>query len=179
MQKIIKTIGVLVNIIIINTLLLNTAVAELPVPKGILVWTEKDAPSLVLKDLDGQVYDIRQSKGKWVFMHFWASWCGPCRKELPLIDAIVPLFKDSRMDIVLVNTSEDEDTVFSFLGDVAPELTTLMDSDGKVTANWKPRGLPSTYLVSPDGKLAYVVLGGRAWNQPVYLKFLQGLMKTR
>ena len=77
----------------------------------------------------------------------------------------------------MVNTSETEDTVFSFIGIVAPDLTPLLDYDGTVTESWQPRGLPSTFLVDPQGKLRYLALGGRPWNTPEYLQFLQDIIK--
>ena len=158
-------------------LLPGITLADQSLPKGIISLEERDAPPLVLKDIDQINYDIRQSRGKWVFTHFWASWCGPCRKEMPTIQAIVDKFKDSKLEIVLINTAEDEDTVFNFLGITAPDLNTLMDTDGLVTEQWKPRGLPATYLVNPEGKIKYVALGGRPWDQPEYLNFLRQLIK--
>ncbi len=144
-------------------------------PRGIITVDGRDAPELVLKDINGESYDLSKSRGKWVFMHFWASWCGPCRKEMPTIQAIASQFKDSGLSIVLVNTSEDEDTVFDFLGTVAPDMNTLLDSDGNVTERWQPRGLPSTYFVDPEGKLRFIALGGRPWDKDEYLGFLKDL----
>jgi thiol-disulfide isomerase/thioredoxin len=123
--------------------------AELP--RGIITVDDRDAPDLVLNDMDGNTFDLSIMRGKWVFAHFWASWCGPCRREMPTIQAIAEEFRDSGLSIVLINTSEDEDTVFDFLGIVAPDMNTLLDSDGKVTEQWQPRGLPSTYFVDPEG----------------------------
>ena len=62
-------------------------------------------------------------RGKYVLLNFWATWCAPCRKEMPTIQAIVDQFADSDLHIVLVNTAEDEDTVFNFLGIVAPDMS--------------------------------------------------------
>lgn len=146
-------------------------------PRGIITVDGRDAPALVLKDINAEPWDLSTSRGKWVFVHFWASWCGPCRKEMPTIQAIASEFKDSGLNIVLVNTSEDEDTVFDFLSTVAPDMNTLLDSDGKVTERWQPRGLPSTYFVDPEGKLRYVALGGRPWDKGEYLGFLKGLIQ--
>ncbi len=146
-------------------------------PAGIITVDGRDAPALVLKDINGETYDLSKSRGKWVFMHFWASWCGPCRKEMPTIQAIASRFKNSGLEIVLVNTAEDEDTVFDFIGTVAPDMNTLLDSDGMVTDRWQPRGLPSTYFVDPDGKLRYLALGGRPWDEGEYLDFLKTLIK--
>ena len=148
-------------------------------PRGIITVDGKDAPELVLKDVNGEIWDLTKSRGKWVFVHFWASWCGPCRKEMPTIQAIASEFKDSGLSIVLVNTSEDEDTIFDFLSTVAPDMNTLLDSDGKVTERWQPRGLPSTYFVDPEGKLRYIALGGRPWDKGEYLGFLKGLIKQK
>jgi thiol-disulfide isomerase/thioredoxin len=151
------------------------ATSELP--RGIIPVDGRDAPDLILNDINGETYDISKHRGKWIFMHFWASWCGPCRREMPTIQAISSEFKDSGLSIVLVNTSEDEDTVFDFLGTVAPDMNTLLDSDGTVTERWQPRGLPSTWFVDPEGKLRYIALGGRPWDKGEYLGFLKGLIK--
>jgi thiol-disulfide isomerase/thioredoxin len=145
-------------------------------PKGILKLDGRDAPPLVLEDMDGESWDLEQARGRWVFVHFWASWCGPCRKEMPTIQAIHPQFDPTELEIVLINTAESEDTVFGFLAAVAPDIEPLMDADGLVTERWQPRGLPSTYFVDPDGRLRYLALGGRPWDSQEYLRFLRSLV---
>ena len=77
------------------------------------------------------------------------------------------------LGIVLINTAEDEDTVFSFLAETAPELSSLLDRDGLATEAWQPRGLPATYLVGPAGQVRYQALGGRDWDTAPYLEFLE------
>ena len=146
-------------------------------PKGLLVLDGREAPPLVLNDLDGERWDISESHGHWLFVHFWASWCGPCRKEMPTIQAIFPKFDASQLEIVLVNTAESEDVVFTFLAEVAPDLTPLVDADGRVTEQWQPRGLPATFFVDPEGRLQYLALGGRPWDTTEYLRFLQRLVR--
>ena len=145
-------------------------------PKGILVLDGRSAPPLILRDMDGETWDIDDARGHWVFVHFWATWCGPCREEMPTIQAIFPKFEQSELEIVLINTAESEDTVFEFLAAVAPDITPLMDGDGLVTERWQPRGLPATFFVDPEGKLRYLALGGRAWDTPEYLAFLYRLV---
>lgn len=151
--------------------------AKEKLPKGIMILNGEDAPPLLLKDLDEQPWNIDKASGHWIFLHFWASWCGPCRKEMPTIQAIFPEFKNSGLEIVLVNTAESEDTVFNFIGIVAPDLNPLMDIDGLATERWQPRGLPATFFVDPKGKLRYLALGGRPWDKPEYLTFLKNLIK--
>ncbi len=146
-------------------------------PKGIMKLDGRPAPALLLEDMDGQAWDIGKARGRWVFVHFWAAWCGPCRREMPTIQAIFPQFDASELEIVVINTAESEDTVFEFLATVAPDLNPLMDKDGLVTERWQPRGLPATFLVDPAGRLQYLALGGRPWDSPVYMKFISKLIE--
>jgi len=75
----------------------------------------------------------------------------------------------------MVNTAESEDAVFIYLGVSAPDIVPLMDKDGVFTEAWKLWGLPSTYLVDPDGIIRYQALGGRPWDGAAYLQFLSML----
>ncbi len=152
-------------------------VADVSPPKGIMKLDGRTAPPLVLQDIDGKTWDIDTARGRWVFVHFWASWCGPCRREMPTIQAIYPQFDPADLEIAVINTAESEDIVFAFLAAVAPDLTTLMDSDGLVTERWQPRGLPASFFVDPEGRLQYLALGGRPWDTPAYLEFLHSLIE--
>jgi len=145
-------------------------------PPGILALDGRPAPPLALADMDGYRFDLRQARGHWVFVHFWASWCGPCRREMPAIQRMARRIGDPRLRIELVNVAESADTVFTFLGVTAPDLSTLLDRNGTVANRWEPRGLPATYLVDPKGRLRYQALGGRPWDEPAYLRFLRRLL---
>jgi thiol-disulfide isomerase/thioredoxin len=134
---------------------------KIMLPKGILVVANRVAPPLVLTDVDGGQFNLAEQKGRWVFVHFWASWCGPCRREIPAIQRLLELNKNKALVFSMINTAESEDTIFNFLGVLAPDIVSLMDRDGLVTEAWKPRGLPSTYLVDPAGIIRYQALGGR------------------
>ena len=144
-------------------------------PPGVMRIAGTPAPALQLDNLDGDAYDLAETRGHWRFVHFWASWCGPCRREMPRIQQMITLLEDSDIEFLIINTAETEDEVFTFLGIVAPELVPLMDTDGLVTEAWQPRGLPATYLVDPEGHIQYQALGGREWEQPAYLDFLRNL----
>jgi hypothetical protein len=96
---------------------------------------------------------------------------------MPTIQAIFSEFDPKEMEFAVINTAESEDTVFSFLASVAPDINPLMDTDGLVTERWQPRGLPATFFVDPEGKLRYLALGGRPWDTPEYLDFIKQLIK--
>ncbi len=164
------------NITLVLSIMLSTPLlANETLPKGIITLDGRDAPALILNDMEEELYDLRKSRGHWVFVHFWATWCGPCRREMPTIQSMSEKLSNSTLEIVLVNTAESEDAIFSFLGIVAPDLNPLLDTDGLITEAWQPRGLPATFFVSPKGKLRYLALGGREWNEPDYLNFLKNL----
>lgn len=148
-------------------------------PKGLLQTSAYPAPATNLRDLDGEPYNLEEHKGAWVFVHFWASWCGPCRKEMPAIQNMANILQPEGLKLALINTAEDEDTVFSFLSAHAPNLRPLMDRDGQITEKWQPRGLPATYLVDPNGQVRFQALGGRNWDTPAYLIFLRHLMTSK
>lgn len=144
-------------------------------PKGIIESQARPAPALTLSDMDGQTQSLNDYRGKWVFVHFWASWCGPCRKEMPHIQKLVNLMSTQDLAFMIINTAETEDTIFTFLSAIAPDLRSLLDHDGLKTEEWQPRGLPATYLVDPTGIIRYQALGGRPWHKKPYTDFLTRL----
>jgi len=144
-------------------------------PTGVLPLDGRKAPALSLADADGNMTDIARLRGHWVMVHFWASWCGPCRKEMPAIARMAKDIVPQRLRLVMVNTAETDDEVFAFLAIHAPDLTSLMDRDGQVTGRWQPRGLPASFFVDPEGKLRYLALGGRPWDSSSYRRFLLDL----
>lgn len=151
---------------------------EAKLPFGIREYNIGLAPDFELEDIDGETFDLKSMRGQWVFLHFWASWCGPCREEMPTIQTLSETIDEDKLHFVLVNTAEDEDTIFMFLGSVATNLTSMMDQDGLVTEIWKPRGLPTTFLIDPDGRVRYQAIGGREWDQEIYVQFIKSLISN-
>ena len=149
--------------------------AQVSLPKGLMKLDGRAAPPLQLADMDGKTVDLATRKGHWVIVHFWASWCGPCRKELPTLQRMSEKVPSAQVELIMVNTAESDEQVFAFLPTLAPDLNTYMDRDGRVTDAWQPRGLPSSFIVDPAGRLRYLALGGRDWDSPAYVKFLRSL----
>jgi thiol-disulfide isomerase/thioredoxin len=146
-------------------------------PFGIRPYDIGKAENFVLKDIDGEPFVLDSTRGHWVFLHFWASWCGPCKKEMPIIQALANQFDKNELQVVMVNTAEDEDTVFEFLAGINVSLNCLLDKDGQVTEIWKPRGLPTSFLIDPEGNVRYQAIGGREWNKPEYQAFIRELIE--
>jgi thiol-disulfide isomerase/thioredoxin len=168
------------SLVVISQLLIAVAVAgPLEPPKGIRHYEKGPAPEFTVTNLDGEPFTLSSVRGNWVFLHFWASWCGPCKEEMPAIQQMAEALADSSLEVVLVNTAENEDTIFSFLAEIGMDMDSLMDADGLVTEKYKPRGLPTTMLIDPEGNLQYQAIGGREWHKTKYTDFLRKLTANR
>ena len=164
--------------IILLTISINTGAADIEPPFGIRNYDIGAAHDFTLHDIDGEKFHLLQTRGHWVFLRFWASWCGPCKEEMPAVQKMADILHDDEFQIVMINTAEDEDTIFEFLGTINVELNSLMDTDGQVTEVWKPRGLPTTFLINPQGEIKYQAIGGREWDKPEYIDFIKRLIKS-
>lgn len=179
LSKVLKLYFLTTTFLTATLFITESAIAEsTKVPFGVRNYDIGTAQNFTLNDVDGETFELNNARGHWVFLHFWASWCGPCREEMPTIKKLETSMQGEKFQIVMVNTAEDEDTIFEFLGSIDVELNSLMDVDGLVTEVWKPRGLPTTFLINPDGKVKYQAIGGREWGEPEYLTFLKKLLSS-
>ena len=170
-MKMLRTLLLIASISICSA----AAAQDIEPPFGIRHYDSGAAHDFVLKDMDGETFSFDSTRGKWVFLHFWASWCGPCKVEMPAIQKLSEMIPEDQLQIVMINTAEDEDTIFEFLASINMELDTLLDSDGEVTELWQPRGLPTTIIIDPRGKVKYQAVGGREWHRPPYSDFIRSL----
>ncbi|NOQ89349.1 MAG: redoxin domain-containing protein [Gammaproteobacteria bacterium] len=172
-----KIFTLILTIIFAETAIANKTANDAKVPFGIRNYDIGAAQNFTLNDIDGEKFELNKTRGHWVFLHFWATWCGPCRKEMPTVQKLADALQGEKFQIVMVNTAEDEDTIFEFLSSINVELNSLMDVDGLVTETWKPRGLPTSFLINPEGEVKYQAIGGREWEKPEYINFLKQLLK--
>ncbi len=148
---------------------LNAEQALTPLPD------KKLAPALLLTDMDGVKHDIRDYRGRPVIINFWATWCPPCRQELPSMNRAWKKIKDEGIVMLAVDVGEDEDTVFTFMADYPIDFTVLLDSSGDVTARWPVVGLPTTFVLDREGRLVYQAIGGREWDNDNLLDRVRAL----
>lgn len=136
-------------------------------------------PDLHLKNMDEVYVNIKDLKGKVVIVNFWATWCPPCRREMSSLERLHLATRDKNVVILAIDVGEDIDTVFPFMGNInpSPSFPILFDTRGEVMAQWKVRGLPSTYIVNPDGNIIYRAIGGREFDHPEILQAVIDLSK--
>lgn len=137
------------------------------------------APNLRLQNMDEEIIDVKDLQGKVVVINFWATWCPPCRREMGSLERLHQATKDKGVEVLAVNIGEDIDTVFSFLGTIepSPEFQMIFDPEAVSMNNWKIRGLPTTYVINPDGTIAYRAVGGREFDHPDIVKAIISLSR--
>ncbi len=174
----------LIHVILVAAILLasdSILTAELPplTHKLTALKTPIKAPQLRLQNMDEETIDIKDLKGKVVVINFWATWCPPCRREMGSLERLHIATKDNNVVVLAINIGEDIDTVFSFMGkvDPAPGFPILFDPDAHSMKPWKVRGLPTTYILNPNGDIVYRAVGGREFDHPDIQYTVLGLSK--
>jgi thiol-disulfide isomerase/thioredoxin len=122
------------------------------------------APTLELMDLDGRRHDLKAHRGKVVLVNFWATWCEPCREEMPSIQRLRDRLAHKRFAVLMVNLDEPETRVRRYIQDARLDLPVVLDPGKRVTSQWGVNILPSTFLVGPDGRIRYRLIGEMDWN---------------
>lgn len=116
------------------------------------------APDFELTTLDGETLRLSELRGTPVVLNFWATWCGPCRRELPALQTAAERY-DGRVVILGVDQGETPDTVQPYVDELGLTFAIPMDEDMQVGARYNVRGLPTTYFVDADGVIRHVWLG--------------------
>ena len=131
--------------------------------------------------MDDESIDIETIKGKTLVINFWATWCPPCRREMTSLEQLHLETKDKEVVVLAVNVGEDVETVFSFINSIEPSPTfpILFDTSSLEMAKWKVFGLPTTYVINPEGMIVYKAIGGREFNHPDILSSVMALKKVK
>ena len=122
-----------------------------------------EASDFTLNNLEGFEVSLKDFSEKVVFLNFWATWCGPCRSEMPAMEKLWQIFKKEAFVILAVDLREGKEEVSSFMNDYALTFSVLLDSRGEVGSVYAVRAIPTTLLIDSEGRIIGRALGARDW----------------
>jgi len=124
------------------------------------------APAIHLANVDGTPRTLENLRGSVVLLNFWATWCIPCRDEMPAMERLHRDYRQRGLRVLGVNFKESAPEVRVFLDKLGVSFGTVLDTDGKVSEKYRVRGLPVTFLVDREGTLRWKAIGVREWDGP-------------
>ena len=143
--------------------------------QGLIPWTGGPTPPLALTDQHGTHHTLTAYQGRVVLVNFWATWCEPCREEMPALQQLQNRLGKERLVVLAVNYGESLEKVQKFVGEVPVDLPILLDRHMDTAKSWQVRVLPTSFVLGPDGKIRYSVVGGLEWGDVHIVKLLAAL----
>ena len=137
------------------------------------------APDFELPDIGGATHRLSDYRGQVVLVNFWATWCAPCRAEMPSLERLKRNFQNSELKILAVNLGETKREISNFYFKTDPQLTfkLLMDLEGDASQYWPMRGVPMTFLIDKDGNVSHVSEGAKRWDTSEVAKVIRELQE--
>ncbi len=131
-----------------------------------------------LEDLGGTPQKLSSYRGKVVFLNFWATWCGPCRIEMPAMQRLYDKLKDEGLEIVAVDLQESRRQVKKFVEKYKLTFPVLLDKSGEVGSIYGARAIPTTYLIDRDGYVFAGAAGAREWDSPQVVSIFREILQN-
>jgi peroxiredoxin len=147
------------------------------VSKGVGPQIGYTAPDFELADLDGRTHRLSELRGKVVLLNFWATWCGPCRIELPTLQAIHEDYAARDFQLLAVaGDLEGAEVVRPYMTSLGLTFPSLLDDAGTVQDQYFVNALPMSFVLDRNGIIVYKLTGFFDWNQPKFRGLLDGLL---
>jgi peroxiredoxin len=137
----------------------------------------KAAPDFTLPNADGQQVSLQQYRGKVVFLNFWATWCIPCREEMPALERLHQTYQAQDLAVISIDLKETAEQVKAFFEKHSLSFPALLDQNGSVFRDYLVAGMPTTYLIGRDGTLLARGIGGRDWTRAEAQQLIKELIK--
>lgn len=154
---------------LLGTLLASTAQAAVVVGNA--------APDFTLRRADGPNLRLQEQRGRVVMVNFWATWCGPCRQEMPHLNRLHAKYQGAGFTLLGVNIDEDAGKAVGLSGKLGLDFPILLDTDKTVSRRYNLTTMPSTVLIDRDGRVRHVHLGYRDGVEQTYEKQIRELLK--
>lgn len=135
------------------------------------------APDFQLQDTEGEWHSLSDYRGKTVVVNFWTTWCPPCREEFPSMNRLWNKMQHEGVVVLAINIGENDHDIFVFTANYTADFPILFDRKGEVIDQWPVRGLPTTFVIAPDGRIAYRAIGARRWDAPDFVSKIRALRR--
>lgn len=148
-----------------------------PEPKTTAVAQGTLAPDFALKNLQGKTVDLASYRGQVVLVNFWATWCPPCRAEMPSMEKLQTLMAGEKFVMLAINVEEDgQDNVADFLKNNPHSFTILLDSEAEVQSRYGVYRFPETFVIGKDGVITDHIIGAIDWAAEDTVKYFKTLV---
>ena len=117
------------------------------------------APDFILQDLNGRMFELNDLDGEVVLLNFWATWCGPCRVEMPLLETYFRDYSDQDFVILAINLGETMEEVQAFVDEIGMTFPVLLDNDGRISELYRILGYPSSVFIDSTGVIQTIHIG--------------------
>jgi peroxiredoxin len=134
------------------------------------------APDFTLKSRSGENIRLSELRGNVVMVNFWASWCGPCRQEMPLLDDLYQEYRDYGFELLGINVDENQADAERMLERIPVSFPVLFDPESTVSKEYGVDAMPSTLLIDRDGNARYLHRGYRPGEEEIYAEKLRALV---
>ncbi len=141
------------------------------------VATEEAAPDFTLKSLTGTNLRLEEYRGQVVLINFWASWCGPCRQEMPILDRLHQRYEDTGFSVLGVNVEEDSSSALKVVDRTGVTFPVLFDTEQVVSRLYELKAMPSTVVVDRDGNVRYIHKGYKPGDESKYVEVVKALIR--
>ena len=139
-------------------------------------WSGGPTPAFSLPDAQGKTLGLQDLRGQVVVINFWATWCEPCREEMPSLARLQRQMAGKPVVVLAVNIGESESKAADFIARFNIELKVLFDREMTAARRWRVRLLPATFVIGPEGRIHYSLLGTAVWDSPPIVAAIQGLL---
>jgi len=129
-------------------------------------WAGGATPPLALRDVAGREHKLADYRGKVVVVNFWATWCDPCREEMPSMQRLQDKLAGKPFAILAVDYGEGAPRINDFLKKIGVRFTVLLDRDTSAATAWKVKVLPTTLVLDPEHRVRYSAVGDIEWDSP-------------
>ncbi|PCK07920.1 MAG: redoxin [Alteromonadaceae bacterium] len=136
------------------------------------------APDFTLKSNSGKNVRLSELRGQVVMVNFWASWCGPCRQEMPVLEKLYTRYKSAGFTLLGVNVEEDQNAADKVLKSTPVTFPILYDPESSVSSAYKVDAMPSTIFIDCDGNMTYLHRGYKAGEESKYKSRIKKLLRS-